>query len=378
MADLTPVVVDEPAALEPHLAAWDRLAVECGRPFCSPDWMLSWWLHGRTGDARLRVVLAIDGDGDLIGIGPFFAQVTSSGPVALAEYRLLAAGFSHRIGLLARPGRETEVGSAVARALANADPPPASIVLEGIDAADRWGELLVSGWPGRAALRTDLMMDAPTIDLADGYEAWLGRRERKFRKEARRTARRLDELEVTTHLGDEAAALEALVDLHEARWRDRGGSNLDDRARSVIGEAARRLSGEPGRLTVVALNGPDGTIAAELVVRAGATMAFWAGGFDPEWSQHAPGTQAMLNALAAAPATVRVADLGGGAHEYKRRMADGSAPLAWRTVFPLGMRYPLIRLLLAPKHIRQLARARFRRLPAGVQQRTLRLLGRNR
>jgi CelD/BcsL family acetyltransferase involved in cellulose biosynthesis len=371
---LRPLVVERPEDLTPHLAAWDALATAAGLPFCAPAWMLAWWREGRSGDARLRVVLALDADGALVGVGPFFAQVAWG----LAEYRLLGAGFCHRIGPLAQAGREHEVAAAIAAGLASAVPAPDSVVFEGIDAASRWPELIAEAWPGGRPprLRTDVTMDAPTIVLDAGYEAWMARRERKFRKEARRIARRLEEEDVRGRLTDEEAAIAALLRLHHARWEERGGSSVGEEAQRVVIEAARLLDDER-RLAVALLEGPDGPIAAELVVRAGDSIVFWAGGFDPTWAKHAPGMQAMLLALeAAAGGGVREADLGGGAHEYKWRLADGNRPLAWRTLFPRGPRYPLIRLRLAPKHLRFGARALARRLPAERQRQLRRLLRR--
>ncbi len=365
--------VDE---LAPHLAAWDALAQAAGRPFCAPAWMLAWWQEGRGGDSRLRVVLALDGAGELVGVGPFFAQVA----YGLAEYRLLGAGFTHRIGPLAAAGREREAAAAIAAGLAAADPPPASVVLEGIDAADPWPELLADHWPHppgmRPRLRTDVTMDSPAIALDGDFEAWMARRERKFRKEARRVARRLEEEGVRGRLASDPAAVEALLRLHHARWEERGGSNVGDEAQRVIGAAARALD-DDGRLAVALLEGPDGPIAADLVLRAGDALGFWGGGFDPAWAKHAPGTQTMLLALEAGAASgARSADLGGGAHDYKWRLSDANRPLAWRTLFPLGRRYPLIRLRLAPKHARFALRGLARRLPPERQAQLRRLLRR--
>lgn len=372
---LRATVVEDAEQLGPHLPAWDALAIAAGRPFCAPAWMLAWWREGRSGDARLRVVLVTDGDGELVGVGPFFAQV---GPLKLAEYRLLGAGFCHRIGPLARAGLEAPVAAAIARALAHAHPPPASIVFEGIDGGDRWPELFAAGWPGRLPprLRSDVTMDGPEIDLGDGYEAWMARRERKFRKEARRTARRLEEDGVSGRIAIDDEAIDALMRLHYARWDSRGGSNVGDEARRVLRAAARALEGSR-RIEIALLQGPDGPVAAELVLRAGASVVFWGGGFDPAWSKHAPGTQAMLLMLEAAAADgVRHADLGGGHHDYKTRLADGDRPIVWRTLFPLGRLYPLIRLRLAPKHARFALRAAARRLSPAHQARIKRLLRR--
>ncbi|HEU4702433.1 MAG TPA: GNAT family N-acetyltransferase [Conexibacter sp.] len=375
---LRPLVVERPAELAPYVEAWDALAAEAGRPFCAPAWLLAWWREGRSGDARLRVVLALDADDRLVGVGPFFAQV---GPLRLAEYRLLGAGFCHRIGPLAQRGRERAVAAAIAAGLASATPPVASVVFEGIDAADPWPELVADGWVEarggrRPRLRTDVTMDAPSIELDADYEAWMARRERKFRKEARRVARRLEEEGVRGRLTNEPSAIEALLRLHHARWQERGGSSVGGEAQRVATEASRLLDDER-RLAVALLEGPDGPIAAELVLRAGDAVVFWTGGFDPAWAKHAPGTQAMLLALeAAAAGGVREADLGGGAHEYKWRMSDGNRPLAWRTLFPSGRRYPAIRLRLAPKHARFAVRAWVRRLPERRQAQLRRLLRR--
>jgi CelD/BcsL family acetyltransferase involved in cellulose biosynthesis len=372
---LRAVLVEDVERLTPHVAAWDELAIAAGRPFCAPAWLLSWWREGRGGGAWLRVVLVLDEAGALVGVGPFFAQV---GPLRLAEYRLLGAGFCHRIGPLSRAGSEREVAAAIARSLAAATPRPASVVFEGIDAGDPWPELVAAGWPGgrRPRLRTDVEMDAPAIELDGAYESWMERRERKFRKEARRTARRLEEDGVTGRIAIGDDAIDALMRLHHARWHDRGGSNVGTEARRVIAAAAHALDGS-GRIGVALLEAPDGPVAAELVLRAGEHVVFWGGGFDPAWSKHAPGTQAMLLALEVAAADgVRHADLGGGEHEYKRRLADTSRPLAWRTLFPRGRRYPLIRLRLAPKHVRLALRTLARRLPAERQRQLKRLLRR--
>ncbi|HEX5145495.1 MAG TPA: GNAT family N-acetyltransferase [Conexibacter sp.] len=373
---LRPLVVERADELEPWLDAWDALAVAAGRPFCTPAWMLAWWREGRSGDARLRVVLAFDdaAGGELVGVGPFFAQVA----YGLAEYRLLGAGFTHRIGPLARAGREREVAAALAAGLAAATPAPASVVFEGIDAADPWPELFAGGWPSRRRprLRTDVEMDSPAIALDGDYEAWMARRERKFRKEARRVARRLEEEGVSRRLATDDAAVEALLRLHYSRWDERGGSNVGDEAQRVIGSALRTF-GDGDRMAIALLEGPDGPVAADLVLRAGDAVGFWGGGFDAAWAKHAPGTQTMLLALeAAAAGGARSADLGGGAHDYKWRLSDENRPLAWRTLFPSGPRYPLIRLRLAPKHLRFAARRLARRLPEEQQARLRRVLRR--
>jgi CelD/BcsL family acetyltransferase involved in cellulose biosynthesis len=366
-------IAEDLEGLAPYLEAWDALAVTHGRPFCAPAWMLAWWSEARTGDARLRVVLVSDEHG-LAGVGPFFAQV---GALGLVEMRLLGAGFCHRIGPLARPGQELPVAAAMAQALAAMQPRPVSVVFEGMDCADTWPELIAAAWPARRPprMRTDLTMDAPAIELGGEYEEWMDRRGRKFRKEARRTARRMEEQQVHGEISVETEAIDALLRLNYARWEDRGGSQVGDAAGRVIVESARQLGRD--RLIVALLDGPNGPVAAELVLLAGSSAAFWGGGFDPEWASYAPGTQAMLLALRhLGEQGVQVADLGGGGHEYKLRLADGNRPIVWRTLFPRSVRYPLLRARLAPKHLKHAFRGGARRLPPRWSERLEHLVGR--
>jgi CelD/BcsL family acetyltransferase involved in cellulose biosynthesis len=363
-------VFEDAGKLEPHLLAWDALAIAAGRPFCAPAWMLSWWREARTGDARLRVILVFDEEG-LAGVGPFFAQVA----LGLVEMRLLGAGFSHRIGPLARAGREELVAGSLASALATMRPIVASVVFEGIDHKDAWPDAIAASWPSRRPprQRTDMVMDAPIIELNAAYEEWMERRSRRFRKEARRVGRRLEEEGVDGRIASDGKAIDVLLDLHYARWEQKGGSNVGDTARAVIADTARELPQE-GRLAVALLEAPSGPVAAELVLCAGQTAAFWGGGFSPQWAQHGPGTQTMLLALRTlSERGLQLVDLGGGAHEYKQRLADANRPIAWRTVFPRGPRYPLIRARLAPKHVSQAARKLARRLPAAQRSRLTRM-----
>ncbi len=360
-------MVEEKGSLEPYREAWDTLASAQGRPYCAPAWMLAWWDAAARGDARLRVVLVFEGE-QLVGVGPFFAQVW---PLGIVEMRLLSAGFAHRIGPLALPGREREVAGVLASTLAAMTPQPSSVVFEGVDLDDGWPGLIADAWPSRRRpqVRTDVVMPGSMIHLDASFERWLERRQRRFRKEMRRTSRRLEEAGARSSVSSEPDSIDVLMRLHHERWRERGGSSVGADARTVLVGAARELAGA-GRLAVALLEGPDGPIAAELIVTAGHGAAFWSGGFDPAWSQHAPGTQSILAALSAlAERGVREADLGGGHADYQRRLSDSTQPVVWQTVFPLGARYPLIRLWLVPKHSYMRLRSLARRLPPRQRER---------
>lgn len=373
-SNLTTREIQDPAELDPHLDAWDALAVEADRPFCAPGWMLSWWNHAREDNARLRVVLVFEGE-RLVGVGPFFARMRSLG---IAEMRLLAAGFCHRIGPLAKAGREEEVAAALVGALTKMDPYPASVVLEGIDAEDRWAELIAAAWPGKRTpgIRDDRLMDSLVIELGASYESWLASKSKNFRDQARRRGRRLADEGAEPRIAHDADAATELMRLHHDRWDDRGGSGVAEGAAQMIAEAGRRLP--EGRLQIALLDRDDAPpVAAQLLVTAGSVSAYWGGGFDASLSKWAPGNQALLAGFeSVAELGVTTIDLGGGEQDYKRRFTDEHRPLAWRTVYPPGWRKLVLRAMLAPKHARQTAAARFRRLSPEHQRKIRKLLRR--
>ena len=55
--------------LKARASEWDELAVEAGRPYCTPAWQLAWWRHAAPANALLRAIVVRDGDA-VIGIAP--------------------------------------------------------------------------------------------------------------------------------------------------------------------------------------------------------------------------------------------------------------------------------------------------------------------
>jgi hypothetical protein len=87
-------------------------------PFCSHQWLHTWWRHfGRTPARReLAVLLARDGAGRLRGALPLFRE---HGPF-LRWARLLGAGVSRHLGVVATPADQAHVAAAFASALKEA------------------------------------------------------------------------------------------------------------------------------------------------------------------------------------------------------------------------------------------------------------------
>jgi len=331
-------LVDGADALGPYVAAWDALATAAGQPYCAPAWMLAWWRNAAPRGARLRVVLALDGE-RLVGVGPFCVVQDR---LRLARYLLLASGRCSPIGPLAEPGSEARVAEVVARALAGARPAPRLIVLEGV--APRWPALLARAWPGGAPrLVRHWSEPVPTIDLegVESFDQWLGSKSAHFRREMRRTRRRLlaegGTFRLSTTREEVDRGLEAFARLHYANWAPRGGSAaLDPAVERMLRDAAGVLL-EAGRFRVWRLELDGATIAGRVAVAAGGELAFWASGFDEASARHSPSMQSSLTAIEDAVGRgERRIMLGPGSQEWKYRLADGEDAVESVTLVPPG------------------------------------------
>jgi CelD/BcsL family acetyltransferase involved in cellulose biosynthesis len=364
---LTTDLIEDAAGLEPWVERWDRLAIELEQPYCTPSWMLAWWRHAVTGTAKLRTVVVSDGD-ELVGIAPYFAQVESLGRV---EYRILGAGQAHRIAPLAKPGREEEVASAMAEAFSRARPRPSRFLMEALDAASPWPDLLRRAWPGalRPGKRATVTMAAPTLRLeGTDYESWYESRSSNFRQKMRQKRRQMErrggEIRMVTEPAEVELALDAMFRLHRERWAERGleGSlhhGVEEHLRDVV---AQLLPSERARLWAIVADGE--VVCVHLFFIAGRGVASWGGGFDPAWKDVSPAQLAILAAVEDLWARgERRLDWGGGPLDYKLRFSDGDEPIAWVSLMPKTARYPLTQAQLLPQTTRFAIRGLARRLP---------------
>jgi CelD/BcsL family acetyltransferase involved in cellulose biosynthesis len=364
-------LVDGAEALAPHLEAWDALAMAARQPYCAPAWMLAWWRHAAPPGARLRVVLACEGE-ELVGVAPFCVVHDR---LRLSRYRLLASGTCSPVGPLAAPGLEQEVGEIVARTLAAARPAPSMITLEGVAAGSPWPGLLARGWPGRPPRVVRHGSEpVPTVSL-DGMESlddWLAAKSAHFRREMRRNRRRLLAAGATFRLAqtpqEADRALEAFARLHHANWSARGGSGaLGEGVERMLRDVAAGGLLDAGRFRVWAIE-VDGTIiAGRVALAAGGELALWLSGFDEAWASHSPSMQSILTAVEDAVARgERRIMLGPGAQEWKYRLADAADAVESVTLVPAGAKSPAARGLLRGESFRA---ALAERLPPAAKAR---------
>jgi CelD/BcsL family acetyltransferase involved in cellulose biosynthesis len=339
-------VIADPARLEELRDAWDELAVAAALPFCAPGWLLPWWHSAAPPGARLFSVAAFDGE-RLVALAPLFVDGDTLLP--------LGTGATTRVEPLALRGREDEAAQVLAPALAEAG--AALLRLRGIPESSPWPELLAGAWPGgRSWLHEDERMPAPAVELGGvDFEQWLASRSSSFRHQFRRHRRRLEErggrIELV-HDDELPAALEAFVELHHARWAARGGSGvLDARVEAAVSGSSEELPPDRFRLFVIA--GPEGTVAANLLVAAGGEVSSWLSGHDDRWGEVSPQIQLTVATIEHAIASGdRRLDLGPGSAEQKERLASTVETLRWVTLVPPGRRQVSTRMRLLPGRAR--------------------------
>lgn len=356
---------------------WDDLAVDRGRPYCAPAWMLAWWASARPAGAALRLV-AVKEEDALVGVVPFFAERTGG---RLVRYRLLASSVSAHVEPLAEAGSERAVAAAAVDALSAGADGPHIVSLSGVSSHSPWPAVFEAAWAGDrgAALSRGPGMPAPRLRLeGTSYEEWFAGLSRHRRSELRRRRRRLEEagaaIRLVSDVGEIHAALADFSDLHHGRWKRRGGSGVLDRGvEAMLVRAADELV-PSSRLRLWCIEVEGRPICSSLFLAAGGTLSYWLGGFDERWGQYGPAIETVRAALEHAWSVGdRLLDLGPGGQHYKYTFAEGEETLHSFDLVPGTAGALGARLWLAPEHTwARMKHARYeavRRLPPGIQQR---------
>ncbi len=319
--------------------------------------MLSWWNHVAPKGALLRVIVVTSGD-RLVGVAPFFAEPALFG---FRRYRVLGAGTSGRLNLLARPGLEEEVGAQFALALSRSRPRVQAVLFEGIPSESPWPELLRANWPTskHPSLATEFSLPAPVLTLKGlTFDQWFAGKSSHFRAQMRRRLRQLEKAGASFHLttdGDSAQhALHSFTQLHRQRWDAKGGSAVvKTGVEEMLFDIAHALEGHDQRFRLWSLDADDKPVASMIFVGAGDELTLWLGGFADDWARYAPSVLTLFVAIRDAFSRGYVlVGLGPGGQAWKYRFADTEQYVDWLTFIPRRRDVPLARLQLAPLKIR--------------------------
>jgi CelD/BcsL family acetyltransferase involved in cellulose biosynthesis len=278
-------------ALEPHAAAWDRLAVTGleRMPMLSHAWVASYLEHGNPDRAPWRCLLAYRG-ADLVGV-----------------MTLLRTRGQLRDRLLAPEDDHTIVGHPLL-ALDGADEALAALVEAALDLEPRlwmrfYGIRATSPVLAVAPVLHENARVLPTpgylgcsVDTAGAYEEFQSRLSSSFRRSLRSARKKLERDHRLTFdfvSGPEAAAPELMADflrVEASGWKGAAGSAIacDTERTAFYAALARRLSAR-GWLEWNLARVDGRLVAAHFGLRFGRAVVLPKGGYDEAFAAFAPG-----------------------------------------------------------------------------------------
>lgn len=314
-------------ALRPH---WSDLWERCpdATPFQSAEWLLPWWEH--LGRGRLST-FALWQSERLVGLAPLSVQRYFGLP--LRRLVLIGTGNTDYLDVLLDP----EFASAALQQIG-----VALVTISGWDFCDFQQlrpESPLLGM-GVAPLRDVVIVQevCPVLSLAgSSLDPVLPTRLRSnLRYYGRRLERDGGAFEIATR-DTVAANLNALFELHGARWRKRKlpGVFTNDRVRRFHHAAARGFA-DRGWLQLHRLTMADKVRAALYCFTCRGRGYYYAGGFDPALARWSPGTVLTGRAIQSAAT--------GGSHEFDFLRGDEPYKYTWGAVDRVNRR----RLLWRP------------------------------
>ncbi|HMG33718.1 MAG TPA: GNAT family N-acetyltransferase [Blastocatellia bacterium] len=292
--------VDDERALERLASEWNDLLDNSDQRvfFLRPFWLSLWWEILKPARARLNVIVCRDCTGRLIGLAPLYIhQRRTLGVPHVRNLMFLGTGVyaqtSEYLDIIARRGWESDVARAVWTRLLG---------------QSNWDRLLLCEIPSEsrvlAHLQNQLREAASTsacnrshhIDTTVHWDEFVDSLSRSTRKHLKRQTRRFEEkyrcrFRRVQNDDELESALDALVFLHQARWRSKGqpGSFAISGFENLVRRAGRAALSE-GRLRLWTLELDDKIAAVRLAVIDGGIVHAIQGGFDPAYTRDSLGS----------------------------------------------------------------------------------------
>ena len=345
--------------------------------FLTWEWLFTWWHHLSAG--RTLSIITVRRAGRLIALLPAAVNPPSARrlvPWPTLEFLGTGVAGSDYLDVIVRRGHEREALSAMAEAI-EADPRVVELThvpATGSHAADLAAALGQRRW---VTMRRRINV-CPVVPLRGlTWRDYLESLGAAHRYNVQRRLKNLSKqftvrCEPCRTEAERRQAMEILVELHNRRWRARGGSEAFATAgRRAFYDDVSRLALERGwlRLFVLWL---DGRPAAALHgYRYGDTFSFYQAGFEPDFARQSVGLVIMgLTIKSALEEGVGEYDMLHGDETYKFLWARQTRDLDRIELFPPSLRGRLSRLAL---HVSRRARRTTRRiLGDGIADRLVR------
>ena len=144
----------------------------------------------------------------------------------------------------------------------------------------------------------------PYVLLPNSCDELMQKLSRKFRKNLRRSLRKLQEdcgkveLKEYTEIGSLEETTKIFFNLHQKRWKKKGKSGVffsQEVCDRTLNSA--RLFAQKGWLSLYFLTVNDKPIAAQYDLEYNQKMHYWLGGFDPAYSSYSVGSLIVLKVL---------------------------------------------------------------------------------
>lgn len=311
--DERPLRLEAADGFEELESVWRGLAERSSNLFSTWEWATAWWRHYGAGRPLLLTVCRDDA-GEAVAILPLYLAFRR--PIRVA--RMVGHGPSDQLGPVGAGGE-----------------PGVAAALAGSGRQLGWDVLLAERLPGATGQAQALggqpiaHESSPTIAIEGlTWDEYLAQRSSNFRSQVRRKERKLiRDHGLAYRLSDDPgrldADLDALFELHRARWREEGSGALDGTREAFHRDfAALALARGWLRLWMAEVDGR--AIAAWYGFRFGGADWYYQFGRDPEWDQSSIGLVLLAH-------TVREAIADGqceykllrGGEGYKDRFATG-------------------------------------------------------
>lgn len=292
MSDVSIEIVRDEAGLAALEPAWWALwrASPAARPFQSPAWLLPWWRAFRPGD--LATIAAWRGS-RLVGLVPAWREDGAYGRRLMP----LGIGLTDYLDVLIDPSDEGAPGELAEAA-------------RGVEGWDVWSledlpdDASALRLPAGASLRDHREAQAacPVLALPAGperlEEAIPAGKLRKLRMARNRAARREGFSVCAIEADGVPAFLDALFDLHGARWATRGeGGVLADANVRLFHQAAAPALLAAGLARFYDMRLEGRVVGAYYGLGDGRRAYAYLGGFDPAASFESPGTILIGHAI---------------------------------------------------------------------------------
>lgn len=259
-------------------------------PFQLPQWLLTWWLH--FGSGRLQVLVFRRASAILAIIPCFHHQWQGR-----RQMTLIGSGISDYLEPAILPEHIREVLDCL-RAYLEANPDWDICDWQDLSGDSSLKQIQVSG-----AIQSAAREDIPCseIRLTGTFEEFWRQRPKELRQNVRRDRNRAEmanSLEFTTATQANPELLQALIQLHGARWEKRGESGAI--AANGSAEFLRDVAFEFARLGILqffTLRFGGKISAAMLTFLYANTVFFYLSGFDPEHGTLSLGSTLLFEAL---------------------------------------------------------------------------------